>query len=143
MIKDNKVGIAMEIIMYQARYLASLNILLNEAFGILKVGKANYDDIELLAVESGEVVGYLALNRCVDTVTGVTYFHVNYVCVKEIFRGQGIATKIFDEVFSICKKEHISYLELTSNAKRVAAHHLYHKLGFNQRETTVFRKELL
>lgn len=143
MINDNKVGIAMEIVMYQAMYLESLNVLLNEAFSVSKVAKAKDDDIELVAVKSGEVVGYLALNRCIDTVTGSSYFHVNYVCVKEIFQGQGIASLLFDRVFAICKQEHISYLELTSNPKRTAAYHLYHKLGFYQRETTVFRKELV
>lgn len=143
MIKDNKVGIFMEIMKYQSRYLSSLNMLLQEAFGVSKMGCAKNEDVELVAVQEMQVLGYLALNRCIDTITGHSYFYVNYVCVKKEFQGQGVATKLFEEVFSICKKEDISYLELTSNPKRVAAHHLYHKLGFCQRETTVFRKELV
>lgn len=143
MIKDNKGGIVMEIIKFKQQYLDSLNILLHEAFAVMKTGSAKNEDYELIAITNDEVIGYLTLNLNIDCVTGEKYFHVNYVCVKQNYQGHGIATKLFDEVFSICKKEQIAYLELTSNPKRIAAHHLYDKLGFIRRDTTVFRKELL
>ena len=57
--------------------------------------------------------------------------------------GMGIATKLFEEVFNICRFENISYIELTSNETRVEAHALYKKIGFMVRDTTVFRKEFL
>ena len=83
-----------------------------------------------------EVIGYLNLNKNIDMITGENYFYVNYVCVKKSFRRLGVAKKMFMEVFSICLKNNIKYLELTSNDSRVAAHKLYESLGFSVRETT-------
>lgn len=133
----------MEIIRYQEQYLESLNLLLQEAFKLEKKENLSSDNIELIAVNDLEVVGYLVLNTCLDAVLGIKYAYVNYVCVKEEYRGQHIASMMFEKVFSLCKENNISYLELTSRATRVAAHNLYKKLGFEVRETTVFRKEIL
>ncbi len=133
----------MDIINYDDKYLDSLNELLNLSFQLKKVGKVADQDIELIAVVDDKVVGYLALNRLIDGIRGVNYFYVNYVCTHPNFRNQHIATKMFEKVFSLCKETGVAYLELTSNPKRVAAHHLYHKLGFQVRETDVFRKEIV
>lgn len=133
----------MEIIRYQEQYLESLNLLLQEAFKLEKKENLSSDNIELIAVNDLEVVGYLVLNTCLDAVLGIKYAYVNYVCVKEEYRGQHIASMMFEKVFLLCKENNISYLELTSRATRVAAHNLYKKLGFEVRETTVFRKEIL
>ncbi len=133
----------MEVVYYEDKYLDSLNCLLEEVFGVSKTYKSISDDFELIMVNNNEVVGYLALNKCVDTLSGKNYFYVNYVCVKEEHRNQGIAKALFLKVFEICRELDIAYLELTSNSSRVAAHKLYEKLGFSVRETTVFRKELI
>ncbi len=133
----------MKIIYYENKYLDSLNVLLKEAFNLKKVYKNISDNIELLVVFNDEVIGYLNLNKNIDMITGENYFYVNYVCVKKSFRRLGVAKKMFMEVFSICLKNNIKYLELTSNDSRVAAHKLYESLGFSVRETNVFRKEIL
>ena len=133
----------MKIIYYEDKYLDSLNVLLKEAFNLEKVYKNIIDNIELLVVFNDEVIGYLNLNKNIDMITGENYFYVNYVCVKKSFRRLGVAKKMFMEVFSICLKNNIKYLELTSNDSRVAAHKLYESLGFSVRETNVFRKEIL
>ncbi len=133
----------MKIIYYEDKYLDSLNVLLKEAFNLKKVYKNISDNIELLVVFNDEVIGYLNLNKNIDMITGENYFYVNYVCVKKSFRRLGVAKKMFMEVFSICLKNNIKYLELTSNDSRVAAHKLYESLGFSVRETNVFKKEIL
>ncbi len=133
----------MEIKFYEDKYLDSLNILLEEAFQVSKSGVLASEDIELIAVCQEEVVGHLLLHSCIDSIRNQKFYFVEYVCVKSIYRNQGIASKLFEYVFQLCKKNNVAYLELTSNPSRVAAHHLYHKLGFQIRETTVFRKEIL
>lgn len=132
----------MELIQYEDKYLDSLNELLDEVFQVKKNYKNKGDDIELIMINDDIVVGYLCLNKCINLITGQVYFYVNYVCVREGFRGRGVATALFKRVFDICKDLGVAYLELTSNPSRVAAHELYKKLGFIVRETTVFRKEL-
>lgn len=133
----------MDIIRYDDQYLDSLNELLQLSFQLKKVGKVAESDIELIAVVDNRVVSYLVLNLLVDGVLDIPYFQVNYVCTHPDFRNQQIASRMFEEVFSICKERGISYLELTSNPSREAAHHLYTKLGFSIRETNVFRKEIV
>ncbi len=133
----------MDIVYYDYKYLDSLNELLNLSFNVTKVGEASNQDIELIAVVENRVVGYMLLNRLTDGVKGINYFYVNYVCTHPDFRHQHIATKMFQKVFLLCKEKNISYLELTSNSQRKIAHDLYRKLGFELRETNVFRKEIL
>lgn len=133
----------MEIKMYEEKYFDSLNILLEEVFHVSKKDKELSSNFELLAIDGENVIGYLMLNPLYDSIRCQKYFYVNYVCTHPNYRNQHVATKLFDRIFSICKEEGVSYLELTSNPSRVVAHHLYHKLGFQVRETTVFRKEIL
>lgn len=130
----------MEIKYYEDSFLDSLNELLGETFDVEKVYQNKSDDIELIMVNRKEVVGYLNLHRCINLITGSKYCYVNYVCVKNSYKRQGIATSLFKKVFELCKNEGISYIELTSNESRIAAHELYEKLGFTVRDTTVFRK---
>ena len=132
----------MEIRKYIESDLSSLNVLLNDVYGIEKV-ICTTDNIELGAIEDEVVVGYLMINKMHDSIRNIYYCMLNYVCVSKEYRRMGIATKLFEEVFNICRFENISYIELTSNAARVEAHALYKKLGFIVRDTTVFRKEFI
>ncbi len=133
----------MEIKYYEDKYLNSLNELLLSTFQVTKkYSNDSNNDIELIMIDEDKVVGYLSLNKCVDLLSGSNYFYVNYVCVREEYRQQGIASSLFEKVFDICRELDVSYLELTSNPSRVAAHKLYERLGFSVRETTVFRKVL-
>ena len=133
----------MEIKHFEEQYLQSLNELLEEAFDVSMSGKLSKDDVQLIAVSNEVVIGHLLLHYSIDPIRNQKFYFVEYVCVRSTYQNQGIASKLFQYVFQLCQDKHISYLELTSNPSRVAAHHLYHKLGFRVRETTVFRKEIL
>ena len=133
----------MEIKHYEDKYINSLNVLLEEAFHVSKIGHTADNDVELIAVCDEEVIGHLLLRFCVDSIRNRKFYFVEYVCVKNTYQNQGVASKLFEYVFQLCNENKISYLELTSNPSRVAAHHLYQKLGFQVRETMVFRKEIL
>lgn len=134
----------MEIVIrnYSDSDLDSLNELLNEVYGLTKKNN-NKANTELVAVSSNKIIGYLTINKLYDSVMDYSYCYINYVCVKSEYRHCGVATALFNKVFEICKTEKLSYIELTSNPIRKEAHALYKKLGFNIRETDVFRKEIL
>lgn len=123
--------------------LESLNILLNEVYEVKRRGFTTDSNVELVAVINNKVVGYTIINKLYDVIGNCYYAHVNYVCVLKEYRNKGIATKIFNEVFSICKEDKIKYIELTSNKSRKEAHKLYKNLGFDIRKTNVFRKEFI
>ncbi len=120
----------------------SLNILLKEVFDLEKE-EDNTNNIEIVAVCNNQVIGYLTINKLYDSVKNIYYAFLNYVCVKEEYRNKKIASHMLEYVFKICKNNNISYIELTSNDKRVEAQYLYKDMGFVIRETNVFRKEIL
>ncbi len=128
---------------YKNKDLETLNNLLYKEYNLKRKGISSKDNIELVAVLDNKVVGYLVLTKIYNVVKAFFYGYITYVCVLEEYRNQNIATNLFKEVFKICEKEDIKELELTSNSTRVAAHHLYNKLGFKIRETDVFRKEFI
>lgn len=124
--------------------LESLNELLETTFNVKKTNKKSCNDnLELIAFFDNKVIGYLVFSKLYDSVKDTYYGQINYVCVRDEYRNKGVATKLLDEVFQFSKKENISYIELTSNKKRIEANLLYKNKGFVIRDTNVFRKEIL
>ncbi len=64
---------------------------------------------------------------------------VGDVVVDEAERGKGLGEKLMREILRLAAEEELSFLTLTSNEARAAAHSLYEKLGFKKGgETTRF-----
>lgn len=49
---------------------------------------------------------------------------------------------MMDKVLEIATDNNALYIELTSRAERVAAHHLYEKCGYLKRDSFIFRRTL-
>lgn len=120
-----------------------VNKIIKEAFGVEKAN-VNPDDNykELVGVIDDRVVGYLVLTRVLDLIKGRPYYLVDYVCVDSSYRNLGIGHKMMDKAVEIAMNDKAIYIELTSSAFRVAAHHLYEKCGFVKRDSFIFRREL-
>lgn len=65
---------------------------------------------------------------------------VEDVVVDTEERGKGIGEKLIRASIERAKSEGCRTIDLTSNPKRVAAHRLYKRCGFEMRETCVFRR---
>lgn len=128
---------------YEDKDMESLNELLDEVYKMKKSKNIANDNIELVAVDNERVVGYLTINKLFDSVQNINYANINYVCVLEKYRNRGICSNMLDKVINYCRKNNISYIELTSNPTRKIARHLYEKKGFVERETSVYRKEIV
>lgn len=128
---------------YEGKDIESLNELLDEVYKMKKSKNIANDNIELVAVDNERVVGYLTINKLFDSVQNINYANINYVCVLEKYRNRGICSNMLDKVINYCRKNNISYIELTSNPTRKIARHLYEKKGFVERETSVYRKEIV
>ena len=125
---------------YKEEDLDDVNKLLKESFNITK-NNFNVDNFtELVATISNQVVGYLLLTKIYNPIKDIYYFHIDYVCVLSSYRGLGIGKKLLDYVDELSNQENISYIELTSNYQRIAAHKLYEKCGYIKPDTTLFRK---
>ena len=61
------------------------------------------------------------------------------VVVDESFRGQGLSKLLVAHAIEFTKSKQIPSLMLTSNPKRVAANKLYQAMGFERKETNVYR----
>ena len=128
---------------YEDKDMESLNELLDEVYKMKKSKNIANDNIELVAVDNERVVGYLTINKLFDSVQNLNYANINYVCVLERYRNRGICSNMLDEVINYCMENNISYIELTSNPTRKIARYLYEKKGFVERETSVYRKEII
>ena len=61
------------------------------------------------------------------------------VVVDESFRGQGLSKRLVDHAIQFVESRQIPLLMLTSNPKRIAANKLYQTMGFERKETNVYR----
>lgn len=117
--------------------------ILEEAFGVTKANvnpDNNYK--EYVAVVNDRVAGYLVLTRVMDLVKGRPYYLVDYVCVAKFYRKLGLGQLLMERVLEVAKKDNALYVELTSRKERVAAHHLYEKVGFEKRDSYIYRRTL-
>jgi ribosomal protein S18 acetylase RimI-like enzyme len=64
------------------------------------------------------------------------------VIVDEAASGRGIGATINRHAIDLARREGCKTVDLTSRPSREAANHLYRKLGFQPRETNVYRFEL-
>ena len=61
------------------------------------------------------------------------------VVVDTSFRGQGLSKLLVAHAIEFVKSKQIPSLMLTSNPKRIAANKLYQAMGFERKETNVYR----
>lgn len=69
---------------------------------------------------------------------------VEDVVVDNAYRGQKIGEKLMEKLLEVAKALNLKNVSLSSGNKseRAAAHKLYLKLGFEKRDSTLFRKKL-
>lgn len=96
------------------------------------------ENIHLFVAEhEGAIVGMLSL-VVVDIPTGRKAW-IEDVVVDSKARGLGVGHALVERAKVCAKEVGARKLYLTSNPSRKAAHALYHKCGFEEYDTTVFR----
>jgi ribosomal protein S18 acetylase RimI-like enzyme len=71
-----------------------------------------------------------------------TKFWIEDVVVDEAYRGRGIGKKLMVHAMEYAKSAGAKSVDLTSRPARVEANRLYKELGFELRETNVYRYSL-
>jgi ribosomal protein S18 acetylase RimI-like enzyme len=61
------------------------------------------------------------------------------VVVNEAFRRQGIGKKLIEFAIQFAKQQHVDLLTLTSRPQKIAANNLYKNIGFEKKETNVYK----
>ncbi len=94
----------------------------------------------LIAKDSDTIVGMVTL--IVYRIPFKMKAQIEDFVITERMRGKGIGTKLLEYSIEQAKKAGVKSLNLTSRPTRVSANLLYQKLGFEKRDTNVYRIEL-
>lgn len=90
--------------------------------------------------DSGEIIGSLTL-VVFRTPTGARAW-IEDVVVDESARGQGTGEALVAEAIRLASDSGARTVDLTSRPSRESANRLYEKVGFEARETNVYRYDL-
>jgi ribosomal protein S18 acetylase RimI-like enzyme len=94
----------------------------------------------LMAEDEGTYIGSLTLVTF-KIPTGIRAW-IEDVVVSEAARGKGIGRLLSEHALSLAKTKGAKTVDLTSRPSRQAANALYEKVGFEIRETNVYRYEI-
>ena len=87
-----------------------------------------------------EIVGMLTVGIYHSPTGGKAW--IEDVVVDEKYQGQGLSKQLVTHAVRFVKEQGIPLIMLTSNPTRIAANKLYQKLGFEQKQTNVYRMNL-
>ena len=91
-------------------------------------------------VKDEQIAGMLTVGIYHSPTGGKAW--IEDVVVDEAFRGQGLSKLLVAHAIEFTKPMGIPSLMLTSNPKRIAANKLYQAMGFERKETNVYRMKL-
>jgi ribosomal protein S18 acetylase RimI-like enzyme len=91
----------------------------------------------IIARGGDEVVGMLTL--VVVRLPSARVAHIEDVVVDERSRGRGIGSRLIQAALALAAEAGAQHVDLTSRPTRVEANRLYTSLGFEARETNVYR----
>jgi ribosomal protein S18 acetylase RimI-like enzyme len=94
----------------------------------------------VVATHDGAVIGMALLCVC-TTLTGQFGF-VEEVAVDASARGNRVGVELMVRLLDLARALGLDFVELTSRPSRAAANGLYRSLGFELRETNVYRHRL-
>jgi ribosomal protein S18 acetylase RimI-like enzyme len=89
---------------------------------------------------NGQIVGSLTL-AVFRTPTGARAW-IEDVVVDEALRGRGIAPAMIEVAVEAARRAEARTVDLTSRPERESANRMYQRLGFERRETNVYRLTL-
>jgi ribosomal protein S18 acetylase RimI-like enzyme len=90
--------------------------------------------------DDGSIVGTLTL--VVFPIPTAWRAWIEDVIVDEAASGQGIGRQLTEHALDVARGLGCTTVDLTSRPSREAANHLYKKVGFEARETNVYRFDL-
>jgi GNAT superfamily N-acetyltransferase len=88
-------------------------------------------------MKNQEIAGMLTVGIYYSPTGGKAW--IEDVVVDQAFRGQGLSKLLVAHAIEFVKSQQIPLLMLTSNPKRIAANKLYQAMGFERKETNVYR----
>ena len=108
----------------------------------------NYELIEklmkinkiLVIKKDNKIIAGATIEERFEYIKNKKYYYLAYLGVLKEYRRFGYASKIFNKIEELVKKNNIDYIELTSGNQRRVAHYFYKDKNFKIKDTTVFVK---
>ena len=89
-----------------------------------------------------ELIGMAQIDYINNVFENIRIGYINSFCIKKEYRHKGYGTKLLDEFINIIKLNGGSLVNMTSNKNRVYAHMLYKKLGLEEVDTVLLKKDI-
>ena len=132
-------------------YIERATILISRVFGLPRaidpftfrdnLNKQNCSVVVAIDGDTNEVVATATINYIRIPWEYYNQGYISYVCCDEKYRRRGITTYLMNMLINDAKAHCCSCVFLDSNfKKRKAAHKMYKKLGFNDKESKFFIK---
>lgn len=97
-------------------------------------------DKVLIIKDEDVIIASAILEERFEYIKNQKYYFLSYLGVLKHYRRKGYASKLFEQIDDLVKKNSISYLELTSGNQRRIAHYFYQSKDFKIKDTMVFVK---
>lgn len=91
-------------------------------------------------INEEKVAGMLTVGMYVSPTGSKAW--IEDVVIDEALRGYGLGRVLVEHAIDFCKREGIDTVYLTSNPKRIAANGLYQSVGFERKETNMYKMNL-
>jgi ribosomal protein S18 acetylase RimI-like enzyme len=108
--------------------------------GLARVAACEANTVLVARDTAGQIVGTLTL-AVFPIPTGVRAW-IEDVITDEAARGQGVGTALTQEALRLARERGARTVDLTSRPSREAAGRLYERLGFERRESRLYRLTL-
>lgn len=134
-----------EIKEFQPSYLADINLLLSQLSSCHLV-ISQQELLNILSSPNSHLYVLLFEERIIGMATLCTYLcptgrkaWIEDVVVDSGFRGKGLGKLLVNNIIDVVNKQGSTTLMLTSRPSRIEANHLYQSLGFEKRQTNVYK----
>lgn len=134
-----------EIKEFQSSYLADVNLLLAQLSSSHPV-ISQHELQNILSSPNSHLYVVLLEERIIGMATLCTYLcptgrkaWIEDVVVDSAFRGKGLGKLLVNNIMDVVNQQGNTTLMLTSRPSRTEANHLYQSLGFEKRETNVYK----
>lgn len=91
----------------------------------------------LAAREEGNMVGMITL--IVYRIPYTKKAYIDDLVIDESQRGKGLGTRLMEKAIQLAREKGAHYVDLTASPHRAAGNKLYEKMGFQKRDTNVYR----
>ena len=98
-------------------------------------------NLVVMVARDGDKIAGMATLITATTMSGFNAMFDDVV-VDERYRGQGLGEQLVKALIDRAKTLKVRLIELSSRPSRIAANKLYQKLGFEPKETNVYRMKL-